>query len=193
MSFPFIHPTSIVDPGASIGSNTYIWHWTHISSGAHVGSNCTIGQNVYLASNSFVGNDVKIQNNVSIYDGVKLNDSVFCGPSVVFTNVINPRSHVPRRNEYRETTVKHGATLGANSTILCGIDIGEFAFIAAGSVVTRDVKPFALVLGVPAVQVGWMSSFGSRIDLPVQGNGSWLCPHTAETYQLIGSDLLRLP
>ena len=180
----FIHPSSIVDEGAFIGKDTKIWHWVHISSGAVIGKSCTISQNVYVSGCSKIGNNVKIQNNVSIFDKVELDDFVFCGPSVVFTNVYNPRAEINRKEEFRSTIVKKGATLGANSTIICGIQIGEYAFIGAGSVVTKDVKNYALMVGVPARQIGWMSAYGERIDLPIIGEGEYKCPQTGDIYSL---------
>ena len=185
----FLHPTSIVDDGASIGSNTKIWHWTHISPGAKIGNNCSLGQNVYVANNVIIGNNVKVQNNVSLYDNVVLGDNVFCGPSMVFTNVYNPRSEVNRKNEYQDTYVENGVTFGANCTILCGIKIGEYAFIGAGALVNKSVKAFALMVGVPARQIGWMSTTGERIPLPLVGNENWKCPETGGTY-LLRNDFL---
>jgi UDP-2-acetamido-3-amino-2,3-dideoxy-glucuronate N-acetyltransferase len=179
-----IHPSAIVDEGAQIGDGTRVWHWVHISAAARIGKNCSLGQNVFVANNVVIGNNVKIQNNVSVYDEVSLEDDVFCGPSMVFTNVYNPRSAVARRNEYRRTLVRQGATLGANSTLVCGITIGRYAFVGAGAVVNRDVPDFALVLGVPARQVGWMSRFGERLDLPLKGEGTATCPHTGEQYRV---------
>lgn len=168
----FIHETAIVDAGAQIGSGSSIWHWSHICSGASIGMNCSLGQNVFIANDVVIGNNVKIQNNVSVYDSVVLEDDVFCGPSMVFTNVFNPRASVSRKNEYRKTLVRYGATLGANSTIVCGVVIGEHAFVGAGAVITRDVKPYALMTGIPAKQQGWMCkcglklNFGSRVKCP---------------------------
>ena len=160
---PSIHPSAIVDPDARIGDGTRIWHWVHVSSGAEIGSGCSLGQNVYVAGGVRIGDNVKIQNNVSVYAGVTLEDDVFCGPSMVFTNVINPRSHVPRKNEYRPTRVGRGASIGANATVLCGITIGEFAFVAAGAVVTRDVPPYALMKGSPARRSGWICQCGEKL------------------------------
>jgi len=180
-----IHPTAIIDKGAQIGSGTSIWHWTHVSDGAKVGCNCNIGQNVYISSNAVIGSNVKIQNNVSVYDEVILDDYVFCGPSVVFTNVKNPRSHISRRDEYLETYVCRGVSIGANATILCGVKIGQYAFIAAGAVVTNDVKPYALMLGVPARQNGWMSTSGQKFQLPNKGKTTWECKETGEIYKYV--------
>ena len=158
------HATAIVDAGATIGKGTKIWHWTHICSGARIGDNCSFGQNVYVGNNVVIGQGVKVQNNVSIYDAVTLEDGVFCGPSMVFTNVINPRGHVSRKNEYLRTLVRKGATIGANATIVCGVEIGAYAFVGAGAVVTRNVDPSALVLGNPARKVGWMCACGMRLN-----------------------------
>jgi UDP-2-acetamido-3-amino-2,3-dideoxy-glucuronate N-acetyltransferase len=184
-----VHETAIVDPGASIGTDTRIWHWTHICSGAVIGDNCSFGQNVFVGSHVRIGNNVKVQNNVSIYDNVVLEDDVFCGPSMVFTNVYNPRSAVPRKREYRDTVVKRGATLGANCTIVCGTTIGEYAFVGAGAVINRDVKDYALMVGVPARHIGWMSRHGERLNLPLAGEGEACCPATGERYRLVGRSL----
>ncbi|NNM78602.1 N-acetyltransferase [Sphingomonas sp. ID1715] len=158
-----IHETAIVDAGAVVGAGTRIWHWTHVCAGARIGAGCSLGQNVFVANDVIIGDNVKIQNNVSVYDAVRLEDDVFCGPSMVFTNVYNPRSAVSRKDEYRPTLVKRGATLGANCTIVCGVTIGEHAFIGAGSVVNRDVVPYALMVGVPARRAGWMCRCGLRL------------------------------
>jgi UDP-2-acetamido-3-amino-2,3-dideoxy-glucuronate N-acetyltransferase len=179
-----IHPSAIVDAGAQIGEGSRVWHWVHICGGARIGAGCSLGQNVFVGDRVRIGNNVKIQNNVSVYDGVELEDDVFCGPSMVFTNVYNPRSAVSRKDEYRKTLVRRGATLGANCTIVCGTVVGEYAFVAAGAVVNRDVKPFSLMAGVPARQLGWMSRFGERLDLPLSGNATATCPHTGDLYQL---------
>lgn len=184
-----IHPTAIVDSGSRIGEGTRIWHWTHICSGANIGKNCSIGQNVYISSKVNIGNNVKIQNNVSVYDNVTLEDDVFCGPSMVFTNVYNPRSAISRKDEYRNTLIKRGATLGANCTIVCGLIVNRYAFIGAGSVVNRSVKEFALMVGVPAQHIGWMSTYGERIELPLSGRGNWKCSKTGEVYTLDGDNL----
>ena len=183
----FKHESAIVDEGAVIGKGTKVWHWVHISAGATIGQKCSLGQGVFIGSKAVIGNNVKVQNNVSIYDDVHIEDSVFCGPSMVFTNVYNPRSEIIRKEEYRKTLVKKGATLGANSTIVCGITIGSYAFIAAGAVVNRDVLDFALVAGVPAKQIRWMSRFGEKIDLPLKGEGGFVCPHTGDRYVLKNS------
>jgi UDP-2-acetamido-3-amino-2,3-dideoxy-glucuronate N-acetyltransferase len=186
------HTTAVIDEGAQIGEGTRVWHWTHISGGAKIGKECSFGQNVFVANDVRIGNNVKVQNNVSIYDAVSLEDDVFCGPSVVFTNVYNPRAAVPRKSEYRSTLVKRGATLGANSTIVCGVTVGEYAFIAAGAVVNKDVKPFALVAGVPARQIGWISRFGERLKLPVEGEGAAVCSGTGDQYALRGGNCTRI-
>jgi UDP-2-acetamido-3-amino-2,3-dideoxy-glucuronate N-acetyltransferase len=177
-----IHPTAIVDAGARIGEDCRIWHWVHISGGAVIGARCSFGQNVYVGNKVVIGDNCKVQNNVSIYDAVTLEDDVFCGPSMVFTNVYNPRSAVVRKDEYRPTLIKKGATLGANCTIVCGVTVGEHAFVGAGAVVNRDVKPYALMAGVPARQVGWMSAHGARLDLPLTGDGEAACPETCDRY-----------
>jgi len=179
-----LHETAIVDPGAVIGESTRIWHWVHVCAGAHIGSGCSLGQNVFIGNRVHIGDNVKIQNNVSVYDNVTLEDDVFCGPSMVFTNVYNPRSAISRKDEYRHTVVRLGATLGANCTIVCGVSIGSYAFVGAGAVVNKDVPAYALVVGVPARQVGWMSEFGERLDLPLSADGEATCPHTSATYVL---------
>lgn len=179
-----IHPTAIVDEGAQIGEDTRVWHWVHISAGAKIGARCSFGQNVFVANDVEIGDNVKVQNNVSIYDAVTLEDDVFCGPSMVFTNVFNPRSAVSRKNEYRRTLVRRGATIGANATIVCGHTIGEHAFIGAGAVVTRDVPPFALVVGAPARRIGWMCRCGERLSESV---GQCECGACGSRY-LIGTD-----
>ena len=179
-----IHSTAIIDDGAQIGDETRIWHWTHVSAGAVIGANVSLGQNVFVDNRVIIGNQCKIQNNVSVYNNVTLEDGVFCGPSMVFTNVYNPRSLIERKSEFRNTIVKKGATLGANCTIVCGVTIGEFSFIGAGSVVNRDVKPFALMVGVPAKQIGWMSIYGEQIPLPIVGKGNYTCAHTGQLYEL---------
>ncbi len=179
-----VHATAIVDEGAQIGDGTRIWHWVHVSGGARIGAGCSLGQNVYVGNRVIIGDNVKIQNNVSVYDNVTLEDGVFCGPSMVFTNVYNPRSDVSRKDEYRDTLVKRGATLGANCTIVCGATVGEYAFVGAGAVVNRDVPAFALIVGVPGRQVGWMSRFGERLRLPLTGNAEATCPHTDDHYVL---------
>jgi len=187
-----IHPTAIVDDGAQIGDETRVWHWVHVSGGARIGAHCSLGQNVYVGNRVVIGDNVKIQNNVSVYDNVTLEDDVFCGPSMVFTNVYNPRSAISRKDEYRDTLVKRGATLGANCTIVCGNVVGAHAFVGAGAVVNRDVPDFALVVGVPARQVGWMSRFGEQLALPLVGQGEAVCPHSGERYRLDGDRLTLL-
>ena len=188
-----IHPSAIVDAGAVLGDGCRVWHFVHISAGARVGERCSFGQGVYVGDDVCIGANVKIQNNVSVYDAVTLEDDVFCGPSMVFTNVYNPRSAVTRRSEYRRTLVRQGATLGANSTIVCGTTIGRHAFVGAGAVVNRDVPDFALMVGVPARRVGWMSRFGERLALPLSGEGEALCPHTGDRYRLQGDCVTLLP
>ena len=178
------HPSAIVDDGAHIGEGSRIWHWAHVCGGARIGSGCSLGQNVFVGNDVQIGNNVKIQNNVSVYDAVTLEDDVFCGPSMVFTNVYNPRSAVARKTEYRRTLVKQGATIGANATIVCGSTVGRYAFVGAGAVVQKDVPDFALVVGVPARQIGWMSRFGERLELPLTGDGVATCPHTGDQYKL---------
>ena len=179
-----IHETAIVDNGAQIGAGTRIWHWVHVCSGAIIGSNTSLGQNVFIGNKVQIGNNCKIQNNVSVYDNVTLEDGIFCGPSMVFTNVYNPRSLIERKDEFRDTRVKHGATLGANCTIVCGVEIGKFAFVGAGAVVTKNVIDHALVVGVPAIQIGWMSEFGERLELPLSGEASCFCKYTGDEYIL---------
>ena len=181
------HETAIVDDGAQIGNETRVWHWGHICSGALIGEKCSLGQNVFVGNRVVVGNNVKIQNNVSVYDNVTLENDVFCGPSMVFTNVYNPRSAVTRKDEYRDTLVKIGATLGANCTIVCGVTIGKYAFVGAGSVINKNVPDFALMVGVPAKQIGWMSRFGERMELPLTGDATYVCPHTSDRYILKGA------
>ncbi|MGB7480514.1 MAG: acyltransferase [Burkholderiaceae bacterium] len=179
-----IHPSAIVDDGAVIGDGSRIWHFVHVCGGARIGSGCSLGQNVFVGNDVVIGSNVKIQNNVSVYDAVTIEDDVFCGPSMVFTNVYNPRSAVARKNEYRQTLVRRGATLGANCTIVCGVTIGQYAFVAAGAVINRDVPDFALMAGVPAARIGWMSRFGERLDLPLDGDGEAACEHTGDRYTL---------
>ncbi len=186
-----IHPTAIIDNGAKIGTDTRIWHWTHICSGAEIGENCSLGQNVFVSNKVKIGNNTKIQNNVSIYDNIVIEKNVFCGPSMVFTNVYNPRSEINRKSEYRDTIVKEGATLGANCTIVCGITVGKYAFIGAGALVNKSVKDFALVVGVPAMQIGWMSAYGERINLPLKGTGEWVCKKTGSVYKLKGNSMVH--
>jgi UDP-2-acetamido-3-amino-2,3-dideoxy-glucuronate N-acetyltransferase len=181
-----IHPSAIVDAGAQLGEGTKVWHFAHICAGARIGPGCSLGQGVYVGNDVVIGRNVRIQNNVSVYDAVTLEDDVFCGPSMVFTNVLNPRAAVTRKHEYRRTLVRQGATLGANCTVVCGHTIGRHAFVAAGAVVTHDVPDFALMVGVPARQAGWMSRHGERLDLPLEGEGEARCPATGERYALRG-------
>jgi UDP-2-acetamido-3-amino-2,3-dideoxy-glucuronate N-acetyltransferase len=185
------HSSAIVDDGASIGEGTKIWHWTHICSGAKIGKQCSLGQNVFIGNKVKIGNNVKIQNNVSVYDNVFIKDDVFCGPSMVFTNVYNPRSSISRKDEYKNTLVEKGATLGANCTIVCGVTIGSYSFIAAGAVINRDILPYALMAGVPAKQIGWMSEYGEQLDLPLKGLATSKCANTGHTYELTDDKLVR--
>ena len=187
-----MHASAIVDAGAQLGAGTQVWHFAHVCAGARIGPDCSLGQGVYVGNDVQIGARVKIQNNVSVYDAVTLEDDVFCGPSMVFTNVLNPRAAVSRKHEYRRTLVKRGATLGANCTIVCGTTVGEYAFVGAGAVVSRDVPPFALVVGVPARRIGWMSRHGERLPLPLQGEGTAACPATGERYRLQGERLQLL-
>ncbi|MCV2349751.1 acyltransferase [Paucibacter sp. Y2R2-4] len=180
------HESAIVDAGAELGEGTKVWHFAHISPGARIGDRCALGQGVYVGNDVLIGDNVRIQNNVSVYDAVTLEDDVFCGPSMVFTNVYNPRAAVARKNEYRRTLIRRGATLGANCTVVCGNTVGRYAFVGAGAVVQRDVPDFALVVGVPARRIGWMSRFGERLDLPMQGEAEATCPHTGDRYRLQG-------
>lgn len=185
------HPSAIIDEGAQIGEGSRVWHFVHVCAGAQIGRGVSLGQNVFVGNKVVIGDNCKIQNNVSVYDNVTLEEGVFCGPSMVFTNVYNPRSLIERKNEYRDTLVKKGVTLGANSTVVCGVTIGEFAFIGAGAVVNSDVSAYALMVGVPARQIGWMSEFGERMPLPLQGRGEFVCPHTGHKYILNGTQLKR--
>ncbi len=184
-----IHPSAIVDDGARLGAGCRVWHFAHISAGAVIGDGCSFGQGVYVGNDVRIGRNVKVQNNVSVYDAVTLDDDVFCGPSMVFTNVHNPRSAVPRKDQYRRTRVKRGATLGANCTVVCGCTVGEHAFVGAGAVVSRDVPDFALVVGVPARRIGWVSRHGERLALPSEGEAEARCPATGERYRLSGDRL----
>ncbi len=191
-----IHPSAIVDDGAQLGADCRVWHFVHISAGARIGQRCSFGQNVYVGNDVHIGHNVKIQNNVSVYDAVTLEDDVFCGPSMVFTNVHNPRAAVVRKDEYRRTLVRRGATLGANCTVVCGCTVGEFAFVGAGAVISRDVPAFALMVGVPARRIGWMSRHGERLDLPAAlpagQHAQAACPATGERYRLSGEALLLI-
>lgn len=185
-----VHPTAIVDDGAQVGEGSRVWHWAHVCSGAQIGNDCSLGQNVFVGNKVTIGNNVKIQNNVSVYDNVTLEDDVFCGPSMVFTNVYNPRSAVSRKDEYLSTHVKRGATLGANCTIVCGVTIGEYAFVGAGAVVNRDIPAYALMVGVPAKQIGWMSRHGAKLNLPLKGDAEANCPETGERYKLTAGNCI---
>lgn len=188
-----VHPSAIVDEGAQIGDGSRVWHFVHVCAGARIGKGCSLGQNVFVGNKVVIGDDVKIQNNVSVYDNVTLGDGVFCGPSMVFTNVYNPRSLIERKAEFRNTLVGKGATLGANCTIVCGVTIGEFAFVGAGAVVNKDIPAYALVVGVPGKQIGWMSEYGEQLPLPIEGEGSALCEHTGARYVLQGNTLSKEP
>ena len=190
MSF-FKHETAIIDDGAQIGDNSRVWHFAHICAGAQIGKNVSLGQNVFVGNKVTIGDNCKIQNNVSVYDNVYLEEGVFCGPSMVFTNVYNPRSLIERKNEYRDTVVKKGATLGANSTIVCGVTIGAYAFIGAGAVIKRDVPDYALMVGVAAKQIGWMSEFGEQLDLPLSGQAEAICKHSGVVYRLNGNTVTK--
>ncbi|PKG80381.1 N-acetyltransferase [Shewanella sp. Actino-trap-3] len=184
-----VHESAVIDDGAKIGNNTSVWHFVHVSSGAQIGNGCSLGQNVFVGNKVTIGHNVKIQNNVSVYDNVHIEDDVFCGPSMVFTNVYNPRSFIERKTEYRDTLVKKGATLGANCTIVCGVVIGEYSLVGAGAVINKDVPAFALMVGVPAKQIGWISKYGEQLNLPLTGEGTEMCQHTGDTYQLSDSIL----
>ena len=183
----FIHKTSFVDENVKIGQGTKLWHFSHVLNDCEIGENCSFGQNVVVGPNVIVGNKVKIQNNVSVYEGVTLEDGVFCGPSCVFTNVNNPRSEIIRKHEYKKTLVKRGATLGANCTIVCGITLGKFSFIGAGAVIRKNVPDYALMVGVPGKQIGWMSEYGEKLDLPLKGNAKTMCKYTNQVYELNGN------
>lgn len=190
MSF-YQHETAIVDDGAQIGEDSRVWHFVHVCGGAKIGKGVSLGQNVFVGNRVVIGDHCKVQNNVSVYDNVFLEEGVFCGPSMVFTNVYNPRSLIERKDQYRDTLVKKGATLGANCTIVCGITIGAYAFVGAGAVVNKDVPAYALMVGVPAKQIGWMSEFGEQLDLPLQGQAQAICSHTGAVYQLDGTTLIK--
>jgi UDP-2-acetamido-3-amino-2,3-dideoxy-glucuronate N-acetyltransferase len=186
-----VHPSAIVDDGATIGEGSRVWHFVHVCSGAQIGKDVSLGQNVFVGNKVIIGDRCKVQNNVSVYDNVTLEEGVFCGPSMVFTNVYNPRSLIERKNEYRDTLVKIGATLGANCTVVCGVTIGAYAFVGAGAVVQRDIPDFALMVGVPALQIGWMSAYGERLELPLTEDSMTICPHTGDRYILQNGTLTR--
>ncbi len=188
MSAPFVHESAYVDEGATIGDGTRIWHFCHVMPGAVIGQRCSLGQNVVVMNGTRIGDNVKIQNNVSIYEGVELEDDVFCGPSMVFTNVVNPRSHVSRKHEYRRTLVRRGATIGANATVVCGVTLGEYAFVGAGAVVTKDVLDHALVAGVPARRIGWMCRCGERLSQDGEGR----CAACGTGYERAGAGIRRV-
>ncbi|MDE0842382.1 MAG: acyltransferase [Porticoccaceae bacterium] len=185
------HTTAVIDDGATIGRDSRIWHFTHVCAGAVIGAGVSLGQNVFVGNRVVIGDRCKIQNNVSVYDNVYLEDEVFCGPSMVFTNVYNPRSSVVRKDQYQDTRVHKGATLGANCTVVCGVTIGQYAFVGAGAVVNRDVPDYALIVGVPGVQIGWMSEFGEQLDLPLNGSGSAVCEHSSALYVLDNECIVR--
>ena len=188
-----VHPSAIIDDGAVIGEGSRVWHFVHVCGGARIGKGVSLGQNVFVGNKVTIGDQCKIQNNVSVYDNVNLGEGVFCGPSMVFTNVYNPRSSINRKDEYQDTLVEKGVTLGANCTIVCGVTIGKYAFIGAGALVNQDVPAYALMVGVPARQIGWMSKFGERLALPVKGRGEVLCKNTGVTYTLDGTELKSTP
>lgn len=186
------HESAIVDEGATIGADSRVWHFAHVCAAAQIGKGVSLGQNVFIGNRVTIGDKCKIQNNVSVYDNVHLEAEVFCGPSMVFTNVYNPRSGVERKDEYRDTLVKKGVTLGANCTIVCGVTLGEYSFVGAGAVINKDVKPYALMVGVPAKQIGWMSEYGEQLDLPIKGDGMVICSHTGDKYQLKNEKLVKV-
>lgn len=188
-----VHPSAIVDEGAQIGEGSRVWHFVHVCGGARIGKGVSLGQNVFVGNKVSIGDNCKIQNNVSVYDNVTLEEGVFCGPSMVFTNVYNPRSLIERKSEYRDTLVKKGATLGANCTVVCGVTIGEYAFVGAGAVINKSVPAYALMVGVPAKQIGWMSEFGEQLNLPLQGQAEATCQHTGARYVLIGNVVTKQP
>lgn len=186
------HPSAIIDAGAQVGDASRIWHFVHVCGGARIGKEVSLGQNVFVGNKAVIGDYCKVQNNVSVYDNVTLEEGVFCGPSMVFTNVHNPRALVSRKDEYRDTRVRRGATLGANCTVVCGVTVGEYAFVGAGSVINKDVAAYALVVGVPARQIGWVSEHGERLELPLEGRGEAICPHTGARYVLEGRRVRRV-
>lgn len=185
------HPSAIIDDGAEIGEGSRIWHFVHVCSGARIGADVSLGQNVFVGNKVIIGDHCKVQNNVSVYDNVTLEEGVFCGPSMVFTNVYNPRSLIERKDYYHDTWVKRGATLGANCTIICGVTIGAYAFVGAGAIVNKDVPDYALIVGVPGLQIGWMSAYGEQLELPLSGEANITCPHTGDMYTLSGSVVTR--
>lgn len=187
-----VHPSAIVDEGAQIGDGSRVWHFVHVCARARIGKGVSLGQNVFVGNKVVIGDYCKIQNNVSVYDNVTLEEGVFCGPSMVFTNVYNPRSLIKRKDEYRDTLVRKGATLGANCTIVCGTTIGEYAFVGAGAVVNKNVPSYALMVGVPARQIGWMSEFGEQLPFPLQGQAEAICQHTGGHYVLNGTTVTKL-
>lgn len=187
----YIHPSAIVDDGAQIGEGSRVWHFVHVCAGAKIGQGVSLGQNVFVGNLVVIGDGCKVQNNVSVFDNVTLEEGVFCGPNMAFTNVYNPRSLIDRKSEFRNTLVKKGATLGANCTIVCGTTIGKFSFVGAGAVVNKSVKSYALMVGVPAKQIGWMSEYGEQIPLPIEGEGNYTCPHTGQVYILSKDQLKR--
>lgn len=187
----FKHDSAIIDEGAQIGEGSRIWHFVHVCGGACIGEGVSLGQNVFVGNKVVIGDHCKVQNNVSVYDNVTLEEGVFCGPSMVFTNVYNPRSLIERKSEYRSTLVKKGATLGANCTIICGVTVGAYAFVGAGAVVNQNVPDYALMVGVPAKQIGWMSEFGEQLDLPLVGQGEASCEHTGVRYVLNESTVIK--
>jgi UDP-2-acetamido-3-amino-2,3-dideoxy-glucuronate N-acetyltransferase len=186
------HSSAIIDEGAIIGENSRVWHFVHICGGARIGRGVSLGQNVFVGNKVLIGDNCKIQNNVSVYDNVTLEDGVFCGPSMVFTNVYNPRSLIERKDQYRDTLVQTGATLGANCTIVCGVNIGKFAFVGAGAVINRNVPAYALMVGVPARQIGWMSEYGEQLELPLAGEAAVRCKHSGASYVLAGNVLTKV-
>lgn len=193
MSDYYVHDSAIIDNGAQIGKDSRIWHFVHVCGGAKVGSEVSLGQNVFVGNKVVIGDKCKIQNNVSVYDNVYLGDEVFCGPSMVFTNVYNPRSGIERKDEYRDTFIEKGVTLGANCTVVCGVTIGEYAFVGAGAVINKDVQPYALMVGVPAKQIGWISQYGEQLNLPLTGEDEkCICEHTGDIYHLTESGLQKI-
>jgi len=192
MSGYYKHESAIIDDGAKIGADSRVWHFSHVCSGAVIGEGVSLGQNVFVGNKVVIGNRCKIQNNVSVYDNVYLDDEVFCGPSMVFTNVYNPRSSVERKSEYKDTKVERGVTLGANCTIICGVTIGKYAFVGAGAVINKNVKPYALMVGVPAKQIGWMSEYGEQLEIPLNGDSSVVCEKTGDIYKLEDSTLIKV-